>query len=56
MAKTKNRAAAVCSHCGSSEAMYVLLKNGGRLPSYALDLSTGLISCYPCRDKSKGGN
>ena len=54
MLKTKKRASAICSRCGSSEAMYVSLKNGDRLPSYAINLSDGSKSCHPCRNNSQG--
>lgn len=51
MTKTKKRAAVVCSHCGSSEAMYLDLGGGKLLPSFAIEMATGARSCYPCRDK-----
>lgn len=51
MARTKKRAVAVCSHCGSSEAMYVTLKDGGKLPSFAWDMATGARFCFPCYEE-----
>jgi hypothetical protein len=38
---------ATCKGCGSSEALYVTLSNGEKLPSYVMKISEG-IYCHPC--------
>ena len=43
----KRKAAATCKGCGSSEALYVTLGNGERLPSYVMRIGDG-IYCNPC--------
>ena len=47
----KKKAVAACKGCGSSEALYVTLGNGERLPSYVMRIGDG-IYCNPC---AKGG-
>ena len=43
----KRKAEATCKGCGSSEALYVTLGNGERLPSYVMRIGDG-IYCNPC--------
>jgi hypothetical protein len=38
---------ATCKGCGSSEALYVTLGNGEKLPSYVMKIGEG-IYCHPC--------
>jgi hypothetical protein len=42
----------VCKACGSHDALYVSLRNGERLPSFAIVIGEG-IYCHPCH-KAKG--
>ena len=49
MAKRK---AAACKGCGSSDALYVQLGNGERLPSYVMKIGDG-IYCNPCAKGEK---
>ena len=44
----KNKKIKQCFSCGSSEALYITLKNGENLPSFAIDLGSGVIRCHPC--------
>lgn len=47
----KNKAA-TCNGCGSSEALYVQLRNGERLPSYVMRIGEG-IYCNACAGEGK---
>jgi hypothetical protein len=47
MAKTKKLPKS-CFTCGSTGAMYIDLGEGKKLPSYAIDMSEGVIRCHPC--------
>ena len=47
----KKKAVAACKGCGSSDALYVQLGNGERLPSYVMKIGDG-IYCNTC---AKGG-
>ena len=38
----------VCMECGSNETLYVMLKNGDRLPSYTYAIGKGII-CNGCK-------
>jgi hypothetical protein len=49
----KNKAVAVCKGCGSSDALYVELGNGKRLPSYVMRIGDG-IYCNPCAKEGEG--
>ena len=51
MAKVKK--IQVCKECGSSDALYVTLGNGEKLPSYVMRIGDG-IYCNDCA--AKGGN
>lgn len=51
MAKTK--AKAKCAGCDSHDALFIVLGNGERLPSYAYDVASGNIYCPPCNDARK---
>lgn len=49
MAKKK---LATCKGCGSSEALYVTLGNGNKLPSYVMKIGEGIF-CYECASKGE---
>ena len=49
---TRKKATATCKGCGSSEALYIELANGGRLPSYVMRIGDG-IYCNPCAEGDK---
>ena len=49
MAKKK---LATCKGCGSSEALYVTLGNGEKLPSYVMKIGEGIF-CHECAGESK---
>jgi hypothetical protein len=49
-AMTKKRA--TCKACGSSDALYVELRNGEKLPSYVMRIGDG-IYCNPCAGEDK---
>ena len=46
----KRKVVATCKGCGSSEALYVTLRNGDRLPSYTYAIGKGII-CNGCKAK-----
>ena len=43
----KKKAVAACKGCGSSDALYVELGNGEKLPSYVMKIGDG-IYCNTC--------
>ena len=43
---------ATCKGCGSSEALYVTLGNGEKLPSYVMKIGEG-IYCHECASKGE---
>jgi hypothetical protein len=43
----KKKVIAACKACGSSDALYVHLSNGEKLPSYVMRIGEG-IYCNPC--------
>ncbi len=49
---SKKRAVATCKACGSSDALYVELRNGEKLPSYVMRIGDG-IYCNPCAREDK---
>ena len=49
MAKKK---LATCKGCGSSEALYVTLGNGEKLPSYVMKIGEGIF-CHECAGEGK---
>ena len=55
MAK-KTKTLAICNGCGLSDPLYIILKDGGRLPSYAINMADGAIYFFPCNDNRKNGN
>jgi hypothetical protein len=55
MAK-KTKELAKCNGCGLSDPLYITLEDGGRLPSYAINMADYAIYCFPCNDKRKNGN
>ena len=48
----RKKAAAACKGCGSSDALYITLHNGERLPSYVMRIGDG-IYCNACAGKGK---
>ena len=50
MARKKLQAA--CKGCGSSDALYIQLRNGERLPSYVMRIGDG-IYCNACAGGGK---
>jgi hypothetical protein len=48
----RKRAAIACKGCGSSDALYVQLHNGERLPSYVMRIGEG-IYCNACAGEGK---
>lgn len=48
----KNKIAVTCKGCGSSEALYIQLRNGEKLPSYVMRIGEG-IYCNACAGKDK---
>lgn len=51
-AMSRKRAVAACKACGSSDALYVELRNGEKLPSYVMRIGDG-IYCNPCAGEGK---
>ena len=49
---SKKKKEANCTGCGSSDALYIILKNGERLPSYVMRLGVGIF-CKPCAKVAK---
>jgi hypothetical protein len=49
---TRKKATAKCKGCGSSDALYIQLANGERLPSYVMRIGEG-IYCNACAGESK---
>ena len=47
----KKKAVAACKGCASSDALYVELGNGKRLPSYVMKIGDGIY----CNDCAKWG-
>ena len=50
MKASKKKEELVCADCGTTE-MYVLLKNGEKLPQYCYSIATGKIRCMKCGQK-----
>lgn len=48
----RKKAAIACKGCGSSDALYVQLRNGERLPSYVMRIGEG-IYCNACAGEGK---
>jgi hypothetical protein len=48
----RKKVAAACKACGSSDALYVELGNGKRLPSYVMRIGDG-IYCNACAGEGK---
>ena len=48
----RKRIVAACKACGSSEALYIQLANGERLPSYVMRIGEG-IYCNACAGEGK---
>ena len=46
--KTKQVKQLQCSVCGSSEALYITLANGDRLPSFRIRMADRTIVCNSC--------
>lgn len=46
--KTKKKEQLVCSVCGTTE-MFIVLKNGEKLPQYAYSIATNRVTCMPCK-------
>ena len=49
----KTKPAPKCARCESSDALYITLKNGAKLPAYAIDIASGAIYCHPCDKERK---
>ena len=46
------KAKAVCAKCGTHDGLFVMLKNGDRLPSYTMKIGGGII-CNQCKGEGK---
>ena len=44
----RERAKAVCVKCGTYEGLFIVLRNGERLPSYTIKLGEGIV-CNGCK-------
>ena len=47
----RERAKAVCVKCGTHEGLFIVLKNGERLPSYTIKIGEGIV-CNECKIKA----
>ena len=46
------RAKAVCVKCNTHDGLFVMLRNGERLPSYTIKIGEGIV-CNACKGESK---
>ena len=40
-----------CINCGTHDGLFIILKNGERLPSYTIKIGEGII-CNECKEKA----
>jgi hypothetical protein len=45
------RAKSKCVKCGTHEGLFIVLRNGERLPSYTIKIGEGIV-CNECKDKA----
>jgi hypothetical protein len=42
---------AICTYCGTHDGLFIVLKNGERLPSYTIKIGEGIV-CNECKIKA----
>jgi hypothetical protein len=47
---SKKKSVATCKACESSNALYIHLTNGSKIPNYVMRIGEG-IYCKPCAEK-----
>jgi hypothetical protein len=45
------RVKVTCIYCGTHDGLFIVLKNGERLPSYTIKLGEGIV-CNGCKIKA----
>ena len=45
------RERAACIKCGTYDGLFIVLRNGERLPSYTIKIGEGIV-CNTCKDKA----
>jgi len=48
----KTKEELICSVCGTKD-MFIILKNGEKLPQFAYTIATNRVTCMPCKEGKK---
>lgn len=49
--RVSKRVKSKCVKCGTHDGLFIVLRNGERLPSYTIKIGEGIV-CNECKDKA----